>query len=76
MTFFQSLISNKGARKFNFLSDWKDLAEYIDSASIALPEESKAKITKAFNLKKLNMKGKVQNRLLKITANSLLNIEP
>lgn len=41
-----------------------------------LPVESLSFVTKAFAVTKVNHKGKRQARLIKFTANSLLNIDP
>ena len=49
---------------------------FVDNDKLLLPETSKDYITKAYKVVKVNAKGKRQERLIKFTHTSLLNIDP
>ncbi|KAN0039792.1 hypothetical protein ACTA71_007029 [Dictyostelium dimigraforme] len=74
--FMSAFTSRKLKRKIHDIYNWKDLSQYIDVENIALPETSKDFITKSYRVVKVNSKGKRQERLIKFTSNSLLNIDP
>jgi len=75
MFLFRTFVSNKFFSKVHEHAKWKTLADWIDMAKIDLPEESKSYITKAYRVVKVNVKGKRQNRIVKFTDNSILNID-
>jgi len=68
--------SRKLRKKIHEIYNWKGLAEYIELSNIVLPDTSKDFITKAYDVVKVNSKGKHQERLIKFTSNSILNIDP
>ncbi|EFA77182.1 Ras GTPase activation domain-containing protein [Heterostelium album PN500] len=74
--FMRAFTSRKLKRKIHEVYNWKQLTTYIDTENIALPETSKDYITKSYRVVKVNSKGKRQERLIKFTSNSLLNIDP
>jgi hypothetical protein len=74
--FMRFFTSRKLKRKIVEIYNWKQLTKIIDTDNILLPETSKDYITKSYKLIKVNAKGKKQERLIKFTANSLLNIDP
>jgi len=74
--FIKSYTSRNFIKKVKEIYNWKDLANDIPMNHIMLPNSSKDFITKAYHVNKINAKGKIQTRLIKLTANSLLNIEP
>ncbi|KAF2074015.1 hypothetical protein CYY_004666 [Polysphondylium violaceum] len=74
--FMRAFTSRKLKRKIHEVYNWKELTSFIDSENIALPETSKDFITKSYRVVKVNSKGKRQERLIKFTSNSLLNIDP
>ncbi|GAM27119.1 hypothetical protein SAMD00019534_102940 [Acytostelium subglobosum LB1] len=74
--FMRTFTSRKLKRKIHEIYNWKQLTTYIDTENIALPETSKDYITKSYRVVKVNSKGKKQERLIKFTSNSLLNIDP
>ncbi|MDP2435322.1 MAG: hypothetical protein Q8P67_06230, partial [archaeon] len=61
--------------KFVEIDDWQDLLKVFSPLDILLPESSKSTITKGYHVTKVNSKGKEQKRVIKITLNSLLNID-
>eukprot|EP01133_Synstelium_polycarpum_P007691 gene7691-9003_t len=74
--FMRAFTSRKLKRKIHEVYNWKQLQSFIDTENIALPETSKDYITKSYRVVKVNSKGKRQERLIKFTSNSLLNIDP
>ncbi|EGC34955.1 hypothetical protein DICPUDRAFT_79326 [Dictyostelium purpureum] len=74
--FMSAFTSRKLKRKIHDIYNWKELTQYIEAENIALPETSKDFITKSYRVVKINSKGKKQERLIKFTSNSLLNIDP
>eukprot|EP00163_Fabomonas_tropica_P001240 TRINITY_DN1094_c0_g1_i2.p1 TRINITY_DN1094_c0_g1~~TRINITY_DN1094_c0_g1_i2.p1 ORF type:complete len:531 (+),score=91.00 TRINITY_DN1094_c0_g1_i2:231-1823(+) len=68
-------VSSKVTRKVHQIYDWKNLGQYIPEKNIMLPEESRNVVTKAYAVVKVNSKGKRQERLIKLTANSLMNMD-
>lgn len=74
--------------KVKELENWKELTKFIKTDNILLPESSKDFITKSYLVIKINAKGKRQerlvlfekptnqNRIIKFTPHSLLNIDP
>jgi len=74
--FMRFFTSRKLTRKFHDIYNWKQLTKTIDQDNIQLPETSKDFITKSYRVIKVNSKGKKQERLIKFTPNSLLNIDP
>lgn len=76
MFLFRTFVSKKFFSKVHEHNKWKTLGEWIDPAKIDLPEESKSYITKAYRVVKVNAKGKRQQRIVKFTDNSILNIDP
>eukprot|EP01113_Clastostelium_recurvatum_P021211 TRINITY_DN2509_c0_g1_i2.p1 TRINITY_DN2509_c0_g1~~TRINITY_DN2509_c0_g1_i2.p1 ORF type:complete len:928 (-),score=285.96 TRINITY_DN2509_c0_g1_i2:70-2805(-) len=74
--FMRFFTSRKLKNKIYEVYNWKELTKTIDTDSIMLPESSKDYITKSYNVVKVNAKGKRQDRLVKFTSNSVLNIDP
>jgi len=74
--FMRFFTSRKLKRKIHEIYNWKQLTAEIDSENIQLPETSKDYITKSYRAIKVNSKGKKQERLIKFTPNSFLNIDP
>eukprot|EP01111_Echinosteliopsis_oligospora_P016784 TRINITY_DN7083_c0_g1_i1.p1 TRINITY_DN7083_c0_g1~~TRINITY_DN7083_c0_g1_i1.p1 ORF type:complete len:862 (+),score=221.30 TRINITY_DN7083_c0_g1_i1:213-2798(+) len=74
--FMRFFTSRKLKRKIVEIYNWKDLTKTIDVENILLPETSKDYITKSYRVIKVNAKGKKQERLIKFTPNSILNIDP
>eukprot|EP00762_Andalucia_godoyi_P008476 ANDGO_05793.mRNA.1 Neurofibromin-A len=75
--FVKNFSSAKSSRKKIFeVYDWRELRSIIDLDQIALPEESKHSIARSYRVVKVNSKGKRQVRLIKLTAISILNIDP
>jgi hypothetical protein len=66
----------KTLEKIHELKGWRGLTEFIAEENIQLPESSKNFITKAYRVVKVNARGRHQERLIKFTANSFLNIDP
>ncbi|EGG14353.1 Ras GTPase activation domain-containing protein [Cavenderia fasciculata] len=76
INFMRAFTSRKLKRKIHDVYNWKQLTSFIDTENIALPETSKDYITKSYRVVKVNSKGKRQERLIKFTSNSILNIDP
>lgn len=76
MFFLRTFISPKFFSKVHEHEKWRTLSDWIDSSKIDLCEETKNFITKAYRVIKINAKGKKQNRIIKFTDNSILNIDP
>lgn len=74
--FMRHFTSMKLKKKIVELYNWESLTCEIALEDIRLPESSKDFITKAYHVSKINTKGKSQKRLIKFTADSLLNIHP
>jgi hypothetical protein len=74
--FLKSFIKSKTAKKIRQFYNWRELTEVIALDNIMLPEQSKNFITKAYRVIKINAKNKKQERVIKFTPNSLLNIDP
>jgi len=56
--------------------DWTDLADFIEPPKIWIPFVSKKFVPITYNMIKINNNDKKQERLMKITNESLLNIDP
>lgn len=76
MFLFRTFVSKKFFSKVHEHNKWKTLGEWFEPSKIDLPEESKSYITKAYRVTKVNAKGKRQQRIVKFTDNSILNIDP
>jgi len=76
VNFLRFFTSRKLKRKIHEVYNWKQLTIEIDPENIQLPETSKDYITKSYRAIKVNAKGKKQERLIKFTPNSFLNIDP
>ena len=74
--FASRFTSAKLRKKIHEIYEWEALHEFISPSAVALPESSKGYITKSYQVVKINSKGKEQDRLIKFTHNSILNIEP
>ena len=74
--FASRFTSAKLRKKIHEIYEWEALHEFIAPSAVALPESSKAYLTKAYDVVKINAKGKEQSRLIKFTHNSILNIDP
>ncbi|KAL6064500.1 Neurofibromin-A [Balamuthia mandrillaris] len=73
----RAFTSRKFLKKVVEIYNWKELAKRLTGPdNIELPEMSKNYITRTFLAKKVNSKGKSQQRYIKFTQNSLLNIDP
>eukprot|EP00771_Trimastix_marina_P000561 gnl/Trimastix_PCT/1580.p1 GENE.gnl/Trimastix_PCT/1580~~gnl/Trimastix_PCT/1580.p1 ORF type:complete len:929 (-),score=310.30 gnl/Trimastix_PCT/1580:734-3139(-) len=71
----RAFTSGKLSRKIHELDDWRALERFIEPSALRLPEESRSFIAKAYRVTKVNHKGKQQIRHIKLTTDSLLNIE-
>jgi len=71
-------ISKKAAKKFVEVYDWKRLATElsVSQESVIIPESSKHNMSKVYRVYKVNARGKKQERLIKFTTDSLLNLDP
>jgi hypothetical protein len=67
---------SKTRKKMFEIYDWRELRSVVDLDSISLPDESKHCIARSYRCLKVNAKGKKQNRLVKLTPISILNIDP
>lgn len=74
--FIRSITSKKLEQKVFEHHQWKTLSDFIAEGNIQLPEASKQFTTKSYRITKVNAKGKQQERLLKFTSNSILNLDP
>ena len=72
----RTFASSKFDKKLVEIYNWKNLNAYIKESDIVLPESTKGFITKSYTVTKINAKGKRQERLIKFTLRSLLNIDP
>ena len=72
--FAQALASQKGNQKLHLCFSWQDLGRWI--TDIDIPEESKTNVLESMSVVKINAAGKRQERLVKLTPRSLLNIDP
>jgi len=75
MFFLRSFTSSKFEKKIHEHSNWKTLSDFIPTEKINLPEMSKMFITKAYQVLKINAAGKSQERLVKFTNRSILNVD-
>jgi len=62
LLFMRSFTSKKLKRKIHEVYNWKDLEDEIRPEDIMLPDTSKGFVTKAYNVVKINAKGKKQKR--------------
>jgi hypothetical protein len=74
--FIRSITSKKLEQKIFEHHHWKSLGDHVAEGNIQLPEVSKQFTTKSYRIIKVNAKGKQQERLLKFTPNSILNLDP
>eukprot|EP01116_Phalansterium_solitarium_P018246 TRINITY_DN4776_c0_g1_i1.p1 TRINITY_DN4776_c0_g1~~TRINITY_DN4776_c0_g1_i1.p1 ORF type:complete len:1016 (-),score=409.89 TRINITY_DN4776_c0_g1_i1:202-3249(-) len=72
----RAMSSRKMARKLHELYSWKQLSQFIEPHQIALPDTSMRFMPKSYSVVKINHKGRRQQRLIKFTLDSLLNIDP
>ncbi|ELP90312.1 hypothetical protein EIN_505180 [Entamoeba invadens IP1] len=80
----ESMISNYGAfslsngwnKNFDIVDDWQTLSKLFGETEVVIPEGSKLFVKREFHALKVNPKGKAQNRIILMTFNALLNIEP
>ncbi|KAL0487675.1 hypothetical protein AKO1_008740 [Acrasis kona] len=63
-------------KKLIEINQWTQLLQYIRPSNILLPEESKAIVPDSYRVVKINPKGKRQDRIIKLTPKSILNIDP
>lgn len=63
-------------RKLVDISEWLQLLETIDAANLMIPEETKLALPQGYRITKVNSKGKYQERQIKITPKSILNVDP
>ena len=73
----KQFISKKAYRKFVEVYDWKQLAGVlgVNEESVVIPESSKHNVSKVYRVVKVNAYGKKQERLIKFTIDSLLNLD-
>ena len=73
----KQVISKKAYRKFVEVYDWKQLAGVlgVSEESVLIPESSKHNVSKVYRVVKVNAYGKKQERLIKFTIDSLLNLD-
>eukprot|EP01105_Mastigella_eilhardi_P017740 TRINITY_DN4090_c0_g1_i2.p1 TRINITY_DN4090_c0_g1~~TRINITY_DN4090_c0_g1_i2.p1 ORF type:complete len:864 (-),score=248.79 TRINITY_DN4090_c0_g1_i2:54-2645(-) len=72
----KSFTSRKLSHKIKEVYAWTELTKVIKQEHILIPESSKGFITKSYVVTKVNSKGRHQERMIKFTLESLLNIEP
>ncbi|KAH3760372.1 rasGTPase-activating protein [Pelomyxa schiedti] len=72
----KTFTSRKTWSKVQELFNWKELTSIIKLENIMLPDSSKDYITKSYLVIKVNSKGRRQERIIKFTPTSFLNIEP
>eukprot|EP00761_Pharyngomonas_kirbyi_P000703 gb/GECH01000703.1/.p1 GENE.gb/GECH01000703.1/~~gb/GECH01000703.1/.p1 ORF type:complete len:754 (+),score=170.42 gb/GECH01000703.1/:1-2262(+) len=71
---FKSILG--GRRRPRMTDHWEDLVSLLPYEHIALPEETKMFVGDTVRAVKVNAKGKRQDRSIKLTWNSILNIDP
>jgi len=78
MNLLKQFISKKAHRKFDEVYDWKQLASKlgVSEESVVIPDASKHNMSKVYRVQKVNARGKKQERLIKFTTDSLLNLDP
>ncbi|BFU24094.1 Ras GTPase-activating protein, putative [Entamoeba histolytica HM-1:IMSS-B] len=60
----------------DIVDDWQELSKIFGTTEIMIPDSSKAFIKREFHALKINPKGKAQDRIVLITFDVLLNIDP
>jgi len=73
----KQFISKKAHKKFVEVYDWKQLAGVlgVNEENVVVPESSKHNMSKVYRVVKVNAYGKKQERLIKFTTDSLLNLD-
>ena len=76
--FVKTFVSRKFWRKVAELYNWKQLPGLLGLKPdlVTLPESSKNSMAKSYKLVKVNSRGKRQERVIKFTLDSILNIDP
>ena len=76
--FAKTFVSRKFWRKVTELYNWKQLPGLLGLKPdlVTLPESSKNTMAKSYTLIKVNSRGKRQERAIKFTLDSILNIDP
>jgi len=74
----KAFTSKKFSDKIRTVDEWKDIGPILGLApeDIAIPESAKHNVSKVYNVVKVNSAGKKQDRIIKFTADSLLNLDP
>eukprot|EP01080_Neovahlkampfia_damariscottae_P001897 gene1897-1038_t len=70
-----SIFKNNKNMKIKSLKHWQLLNEYIKFESIVLPKETTMSQPKIYSIQISNSKGKLQDKLLKLTSKSILVID-
>ena len=73
----RQFVSKKAQRKVAEVYDWKQLARLlgVNEEHVTIPESSKHSASRVYRVVKVNAHGKKQERLIKFTADSLLNLD-
>lgn len=71
-----AFISAQSRKRIIELFDWRDLHRFIAPENLKLDSDSKTYFTKCYNALKVNTKQREQPRLIKVTTESILNIDP
>ena len=75
--FLRAFVSMKVSKKFREIDHWEELTEWFASKDrISLPKASIDLACHAYRVGKVNSRGKRQERHVKFSSNSLLNIDP
>ncbi|ELP83941.1 ras GTPase activating protein, putative [Entamoeba invadens IP1] len=61
---------------FDIIDDWQSLSKVFGETEVMIPEGSKGFVKREFHAWKVNPKFKAQDRIVLLTFESLLNIEP
>ena len=74
--FFETFISKKSKKKIEKVKNIDQLNKFIKESNQNLPSFTKNYLSKTVKAAKINGKGKSQQRNIKFTLNSILNIDP
>lgn len=74
----RAFVSRKLFKKVTDVYDWKQLPPLLGLSpdSVVLPDSAKHAVSKVYKVVKVNAHGKHQDRLVKFTLDSLLNLDP
>ncbi|KAJ3437057.1 neurofibromin-a [Anaeramoeba flamelloides] len=63
-------------KKILEITSFSEISKFINIKKLSLPQESKNYISSSFQVKKVNSKGRRQNRFVKLSTRTILNIKP